>query len=59
MPWLLAGSCGGYFAPGRAIAAGNASHTGVLAGICNAFGVPTDGFLDPAYGGELKGLRGP
>ena len=56
--WLLAGTAGGYFKPGRVIPSTSASHTGVLAAICNAFGVPVDGFIDPNYGtAELPGLR--
>lgn len=59
LPYLLAGSAGGYFKTGRLVTAGNASHTQVLASICAALGVPTDGFIDPAYpAAELPGLRG-
>jgi hypothetical protein len=57
LSWLLAGSAGGYFKTGRLVRANNASHTQVLVGICNALGVSADGFADPAYGGELPGLR--
>jgi len=59
LPWLLAGSAGGYFKTGRMVAAANASHTQVLASVCAAMGVSTDGFIDPAYSSaELPGLRG-
>lgn len=58
LPWLLAGSAGGYFKTGRVVPSNNASHTRVLAGICSAMGVSPDGLIDPAYGDtELPGLR--
>ncbi len=57
-PWLMAGSAGGVFKTGRVLQTNNASHTQLLTGICNAFGVSPEGFVDPAYGGELPGLRG-
>ena len=57
MPWLLAGNAGGYFATGRALAANNATTCQLFTSICGAFGVSPTGFVDPAYGGELPGLR--
>ena len=33
-------------------------HNGLLVGLANAMGAPTDTFGDPQYGGELPGLRG-
>ncbi len=58
LPWLLAGTAGGFFKTGRVLPAANASHTQLLIGLCNAFAVSSNGFADPAYGGELPGLRG-
>jgi hypothetical protein len=57
LPWLLAGSCGGFFKTGQALVTNRASHSGVLIGLANAFGVSTAGWADPNYGGELPGLR--
>ncbi len=65
LPWVLAGSCGGYFATGRYLQVGDGMvpHNGILVGLCNAMDVPAPSnggsqyFGDPAYGGELAGLR--
>jgi hypothetical protein len=57
LPWLLAGSAGGFFKTGQALQTNDASHTGLLIGLCNAFGVSPTGWADPNYGGELAGLR--
>jgi hypothetical protein len=70
MPWVLAGSCGGYFRTGRYLRFGDwgqasptsgknmVPHNGILVGLANAMGVPTETFGDSQYGGELPGLRG-
>jgi hypothetical protein len=72
VPWVLAGSCGGYFKTGRVLKSGGwasregdywkggntVPHNGVLVGLCNAMDVPVSTFGDPKYGGELPGLRG-
>jgi Protein of unknown function (DUF1552) len=60
LPWILAGSCGGYFKTGRMIrlTQERAPVNGVLAGLCNAMGVPSDTFGDAEYGGEYAELRG-
>ncbi len=58
LPWILAGSCGGYFRTGRYVKQnGGKPLNGVLAGLSNAMGVPAQTFGDPRYGGELAGLR--
>lgn len=58
LPWILAGSCGGYFGTGRYLRQdGGRPHNGVLVGIANAMGTPVDTFGDSSYGGELPGLR--
>jgi hypothetical protein len=57
LPWLLAGSAGGYFKTGQALVTTDVSHTGVLIGLCNAFGVSSAGWADANYGGELPGLH--
>jgi hypothetical protein len=64
LPWILAGSCGGYFKPGRFYAwpsgktGQSAPQNGVLTAICNAMDVPVDHYGDADYGGELSLLRG-
>lgn len=58
LPWILAGSCGGYFRTGRYLKQnGGQPHNGVLVGLSNAMGVPVQSFGDARYGGELAGLR--
>jgi Protein of unknown function (DUF1552) len=65
LPWVLAGSCGGYFATGRYLRVGDGMvpHNQILVGLCNALGAPppvsggNQYFGDAAYGGELPGLR--
>ena len=58
IPWLLIGSCGGYFKTGRVVkfgtwigkagnyytAASGVPHNKLLATLCNAMGVPMTGF---------------
>jgi hypothetical protein len=57
IPWLLAGSCGGYFATGQSAASAGKPLNGVLAEICNAMGVPVASFGDPSIGAPMAGLR--
>lgn len=63
LPWLLAGSCGGYFQTGRFHAwpsgepGTSVPQNGVLTAICNAMDVPVDHYGDADYGGELSLLR--
>jgi hypothetical protein len=57
IPWLLAGSCGGYFKTGQvADSAGKPLH-GVLAELCNAMGVPVEFFGDRTIGAPMSGLK--
>jgi hypothetical protein len=68
MPWLLAGSCGGYFETGRYLRYGDWAqgafdsgsnllpHNGVLVALANAMDAPTEFFNNRDYGGELPGL---
>ena len=72
LPFILAGSCGGYFAPGRYVTVpgwnpatpllGCVPHNRVLVALANAMldgaAPPLDGFGDPSKGGELVSLRG-
>jgi hypothetical protein len=71
IPFILIGSCGGYFRTGRTVKVGSwagktgqywrSGNTGVpnnrlLASLCNAMDVPVTGFGAPAYGGVLSEL---
>ena len=56
VPWVLAGSGGGFFSPGRYLDLGGATHDAVLTSIAHAFGLEL-----PSYGvgtaGPLEVLR--
>jgi len=57
MPYVLVGSCGGYFRTGRAIDFGGVAHNGLLVSLANAMGVETTDFGDPSFsGGPLSEL---
>lgn len=57
MPFLLAGSCHGYFRTGRFVQYTGKSHNDLLVSLMNAMGVPGNSFGDPAYcTGPLPGL---
>ncbi len=72
IPFLLIGSCGGYFKTGRIVKfgtwAGKAGayytstsgvpHNKLLASVANAMGVPMEGFGPAQYTGTLPELRG-
>ena len=64
LPWVMAGSCGGYFKTGRYLryAGGQGTrivpHNGLLVSLCNAMDVPRETFGDPSLGGPLASLRG-
>jgi len=61
LPWILGGSCGGYFRTGRYVKqSGGTPHNQVLVAMSNAMGVPGGQFSNLRgvnYGGELPGLR--
>ena len=57
VPFLLAGSCGGYFDTGRFVQYGGANHNDLLVSLCNAMGLPDQTFGNPAYcNGPLPNL---
>jgi uncharacterized protein DUF1552 len=63
VPFVLAGSCGGYFATGRFLQYGGAAaghvHNDLLVSLCHAMGVEIATFGNPAYcHGPLPGLTG-
>ncbi len=64
LPWLLAGSCGGYFKTGRNLAwpsgdpGTSVPQNGVLAALANAMDCPVDWYGSADYGGELSLLKG-
>jgi hypothetical protein len=57
VPWMLAGSCQGYFKTGQCAASAGKPLNGVLAEICNAMGVPTPWFGRQDIGAPLAGLH--
>ena len=57
MPFIVAGSCGGYFRTGRFMRYDGESHNKLLVSLLNAMGVDTNEFGLPGYsGGPLAGL---
>jgi hypothetical protein len=70
IPFLLIGSCGGYFKTGRLVKLGNwkgkpgdywkgdggVPHNKLLATLCNAMDVPVQGFGPPQYAGTIPEL---
>jgi hypothetical protein len=70
VPFLMVGSCGGYFRTGRVVRLGSwaaasgayyrgasgVPHNKLLATLCNAMDVPVGGFGDARYGGTLSEL---
>jgi uncharacterized protein DUF1552 len=58
-PFVLAGSCQGYFQTGRYLSYNGESHCNLLTSLVNAMGYPDATFGDPAYcDGPLAGLTG-
>lgn len=58
LPWILAGSCNGYFKTGRFVKLPPRTPVnGVFVSLANALGVPTETFGDPRYGGALKTIE--
>jgi len=64
LPWIVAGSGGGYLKTGRFLpwpsgkTGQSIPQNGLLTAICNAMDVPQPWFGSPDYGGELTLLRG-
>ena len=56
MPFLLIGSCGGYFRTGRSLGFGGTPHNRLLVSLRNAMGIEGDTFGDPGYQGALSNL---
>lgn len=57
MPFVMAGSAGGYFDTGRYLQYDNASHSDLLVSIQNAFGIEDETFGDERFvNGPLSGL---
>ncbi len=58
LPWIIAGSGGGYFRTGRYLkqAGGNKPLNQVLVSIAHAMDVPVSNFGPATYGGELPGM---
>ncbi len=58
MPYVLAGSCGGYFRTGQVLNLGGRAHNDLLLSLAEAMGAPTPTFGDPALcTGPIAGLR--
>ncbi|MGA9524610.1 MAG: DUF1552 domain-containing protein [Myxococcaceae bacterium] len=59
MPYVLAGSCGGYFKTGQNLQLNGVPHNRLLLSLAEAMGVPTKTFGDPAFceGGPIEALR--
>lgn len=57
VPYVLGGSCGGYFNTGRYLQYDQDPHNNFLVSLCNAMGVETNTFGNPDYcTGPLPGL---
>ena len=57
VPYVLAGSCGGWFRTGRSLDFEGKNHNDLLVSICQAMGVAVDTFGNPAYcSGPLPNL---
>jgi hypothetical protein len=58
MPYVLAGSCGGFFRTGRFVRWNGAHHNNLLVSLANAMDVPITTFGDPEFcTGALPELR--
>ena len=56
VPWIMAGSGGGFFTPGRYLDLGGATHDAVLTSICQSFGLSNTTF-GAGSAGPLAVLR--
>jgi len=57
IPWILAGSCQGYFKTGRCLTNTGRAINGVLTEVCNAMDVKIETFNDPEHGKPMPELR--
>lgn len=56
IPFVLIGSCGGYFKTGRFLKYSKVAHNRLLVSLLNAMDVQVDSFGAPGYGGALTEL---
>jgi hypothetical protein len=56
IPFLLIGSCGGYFKTGRVVRYTKTPHNRLLATLCNAMDVPVTSYGAPGFEGTLPEL---
>ncbi len=56
IPFLLIGSCGGFFKTGKVVRYSKIPHNKLLTTICNAMDVPVTTFGSPGYEGTLSEL---
>jgi hypothetical protein len=56
IPFLLIGSCGGYFKTGRVVRYSKIPHNRLLATLCNAMDVPVTSYGAPGFEGTLPDL---
>ena len=49
MPYLMAGSCGGFFRTGRKVTLDGVPHGNLFVSLKHAMGVPGDSFGDPDF----------
>lgn len=57
LPFVLAGSAGGYFRPGRYLKYKGVSHNRLLVSLCHAMGDTRTTFGSQAFKNPLPGLR--
>ncbi|MBK7860790.1 MAG: DUF1552 domain-containing protein [Archangiaceae bacterium] len=57
IPFVLAGSCAGYFRTGRSMVLSGVPHNNLLVSLCNAMGLPDTRFGNPSFcTGPIAGL---
>jgi len=56
IPFLLIGSCGGYFKTGKVVRYSKTPHNKLLATVCNAMDVPVTSYGAPGFEGTLPEL---
>jgi hypothetical protein len=56
VPWLMAGSCGGFFKTGRVVETNNAANNQLLTTICHAMGLSTVATVGDKYTGNLDSI---